>query len=791
MRGVSRRPSPVAARPTRPWRGPVIAAVLLGAGLIAGVDGPARAADATIPPVLDRPFVDVAFVDRPGGTPDLLALALDESTFGLVHVDLLRRESTWAIEAEAAADLSASFDGGTPWLVQLGPGSFEMITATSDGSTLVTHIRVAAGALTVDPPTVFGLSTSDAGAADVNGDGAPDLILAGYVGASTTDCPPLAIAVVSSQDSTLAFLKAIELPGVKNKVRLAGAALGEWDGRPGIDLLANAFETCPSLPDYGEPHHLVVIGLSDGAVLVDRATSNVETAAANPWPSKPLVLDVDGDGRNEAVVATETGLRIIDPSDGWRSVPIPGPRAVPLAARPMAGQSGTVVTWLESLDDPVAGPFGSARVSRVDGRIRIDPPVFEPLPGIPASDVHDAALRLENAATGQQPLYAPLGDVDADGCADIVIPLAWIGCGSGPPRPGPSWLDTRPLGLVGPSSDPRLLVAAGLDWFPYIGGPSVPSPAAAGAPGAWRTGSSQRFALVEVPLTALTSGSTAPVGQPHIDRTVSQDGHIELGWPAGTRLLMRAVPVTETTPSSHASLLTDPAAFLHEDVLDGEFSGLIVPGSAGTVGDGSVGTVGGGSLSSTSSRYDLRSTVLTPEGAPVESWIVTAAALDAIGTLSQPVQAAASIDTVAPAVSIDAPPLSLPWPFGTVLHGRSEAGASISLPNTSPVVVGSDGSFELPTQLAPWPQAIEVTVTDPAGNVGLGHVTAMGGADLQGVPWPAIGALVVLIGAGLSSIRGARRRRPAISAVNPVGAPDGDHVAVIEELSSGRIGSRD
>ena len=68
----------------------------------------------------------------------------------------------------------------------------------------------------------------------------------------------------------------------------------------------------------------------------------------------------------------------------------------------------------------------------------------------------------------------------------------------------------------------------------------------------------------------------------------------------------------------------------------------------------------------------------------------------------------------------------------------------------------------------------------------------MGGADLQGVPWPAIGALLVLIGAGLSSIRGVRRRRPAVSpAVNPVGASDGDHVAVIEELSSGRIGSRD
>ena len=54
---------------------------------------------------------------------------------------------------------------------------------------------------------------------------------------------------------------------MKNNVRLAGAALGEWDDVPGIDLLANAFETCLSVPDDVEPHHLVVIRLSDGAVV--------------------------------------------------------------------------------------------------------------------------------------------------------------------------------------------------------------------------------------------------------------------------------------------------------------------------------------------------------------------------------------------------------------------------------------------------------------------------------------------------------------------------------------------
>jgi len=759
--------------------------VLLGAGLIAGPGGPARAAGTDASTVIDRTFIDAAFVDRPDSeTPDLLTLALDESTFGLVHIALLRRETAWTIQAQVAADLSASFDGGSPWLVQLAPGSFEIIAGTSDQQTVVTRVRVAAGALAVDPPTVLGLSTSDAGAADVTGDGVPDLVLAGYVGAGTTDCPPAALAAVSGRDSTLAFLQPIRLPGVKNNVRLAGAALGEWDDVPGTDLLANVFEACVSVLDNVEPHHLTVIRLSDGTVVADHLTPVSEMLGASPWPSKPLVLDVDGDDRNEAVIATDAGLQIVDPRDGFRSVPIPGRRAVPLAARSTPGVPGMSVSWLESTGD-ASPPFGTARVVRVDGRIQVAQRSVQPFPDGSASDARDAALSLENAAFGQQPLYAPIGDIDADGCADIVIPLAWIGCGS-EPRPGPSWLATRPLGLVGPSSDRRVLVAAGLDWFPYSGGgASVPSPAAAGPAGAWRSGSSGRFMLVEVPPTAITSGSHVAVGQPQIGRTASQDGVIDLRWPPGTHLLVRAAPVTETIPATHSSSLTTAAGFLHTDVLDGEFSGLVIPDDSGGA---------GGTPSSTSWRFDLLGGVRTPEGASVGSWIVTAAALDATGALSEPVQASASIDRVAPTASLDAPPLSLPWPFGTTLHGRTEAGASVSLPGASPVVVGPDGAFELPTQLAPWPQAIEVSVTDPAGNVGLANVTAMGGADLQGVPWPAIGALLVLIGAGLSSVRGVRRRRPAVSVVNPVnavGAPDGDHVAVIEELSSGRIGSRD
>ena len=285
------------------------------------------------------------------------------------------------------------------------------------------------------------------------------------------------------------------------------------------------------------------------------------------------------------------------------------------------------------------------------------PAIGRPRRGAPAGERRDrpaAALR------------ARWRDIDADGCADIVIPLAWIGCGSrrrGPDRAGSTparsdWSVRRRIRAcssrqgsigfrtraapVGPVAG-RGRRARGLaDRF-------------VGALRARRSPTDRDHVGIERRRRA-AAASTGPL---------SQDGVTSsFGWPPGTRLLVRASPVTETIPASHSSLLTDPAAFLHTDVLDGEFSGLIVPGS--------LGTDGGGTPSSTSSRYDLRSTVVTPEGTPVESWIVTAAALDATGTLSDPVQASASIDTVAP---VGQPRRSAAEPAVAVRHRRSMAEA--------------------------------------------------------------------------------------------------------------------
>lgn len=787
MADVSRRPSPVTRAPTRAWGSVVLAAVLVAAGsLLGGVAGSVRAADDP-QSVLDRPIIDVAFVDRgPGLTPDLLTLALDETTLGRPQLALLRRDPTWVVDTEVPVTLPGVYDGGNPWLVQLGATSFAMIASAADGSTLVARIRVdtsGSGAVIVDPATQLGLAASDAGVADATGDGVADLILSGPVGSATTDCPPIGVAVVSGKDSATAFLQSLKLPRLTNNLRLAGAALGEWDGRPGIDLLANTYETCPSLPDYGEPHHLVVIRLRDGAVVVDRATSPSEMATTGPWPSQPVVLDLDADGRNEALIATNSGLRIVDPADGWRSVPIAGPRAAVLAVRPSPdGRPGTSVTWVKSTDDGIADQVGVARITKVGGVIGVDGRILGPLPGVPTTETHDIAVRIENVAMSQQPTSALLADIDGDGCADIVAPLAWIGCETPEMRRGPSWLDTRPLGLVGDAGDRRVLVAAALDWYPYPGGPQAPTPAAASPPGAWRSVSGQRFVLAEVPVATVTSGSDAVVGVPEIRRTASKDGVVEFGWPAGTRLLVRATPMASSVPSQDSTAIAGRHGFLYENTVDGEFAGMILPGAPGT---------NGATPSSQPDQFDLRGSVLAPDGVVVDRWIVTAAALDASGSISDPVQATAVVDLAPPALRLVAPPLSPPWPFAATLHGTTEVGSSVSLPGASPVVAGFDGSFALPAQFAPWPQTFEVTAVDAAGNATVEQVSVMGGADLQGLPWPAIGALIVLLGAGLSSMRGVRRRRPASGPARPAAALDADHGAVIEELSSGRIRSGD
>jgi hypothetical protein len=101
------------------------------------------------------------------------------------------------------------------------------------------------------------------------------------------------------------------------------------------------------------------------------------------------------------------------------------------------------------------------------------------------------------------------------------------------------------------------------------------------------------------------------------------------------------------------------------------------------------------------------------------------------------------------------------------------------------VTLADDGPFEVRTQLAPWPQTLEVTAVDQSGNTTTTRVSVMGGVDLRKLPWPEIAAVTIIAAVLVSSLRGGRHD-PSV-AVAMAGA-DGDHMPEIEELGEGPVG---
>jgi hypothetical protein len=242
---VSRHPSPASGRPSRRGRVFAAAAIVLGLSVGPAAVGRVAAAD-NGSSVLDGTFVDVAFVGGgPGLTPDLLTLdmALDPS---VTTVSLLRRTTGWANVASATVALTPASDGSAPWLIQLGADRFAVLSIGEDMTTWLTPVSVdrsAASALRVSAPTAFSLLTSEAGVADVDADGSPELILLGYRGSLQDPCLEPMIAVVELEDLGKSDARyELEKPAsALDLSQASGAAFGEWDGKPGVDLLVHAY----------------------------------------------------------------------------------------------------------------------------------------------------------------------------------------------------------------------------------------------------------------------------------------------------------------------------------------------------------------------------------------------------------------------------------------------------------------------------------------------------------------------------------------------------------------------
>lgn len=793
---MSRPPSPgrrqVAARRTvLPPLATLVAAVALALGRATLPPGALAADDPKH--ALDQPIVDAAWVDRgTSGPPDLLTLSIEDSQlFGSATLTLLRPGDSWAIQSQTKLEFGSDFDGGQPSLMQLSPGRFVVIAATNASTGTLTTVTVdeaAHGAITVERRVDTPIAVAAAGVTDVDGDGTPELVIGGVIGGYNDQCPTQSLAVLDT-DERLTERKRVTLR-TANDAEIAyvgGASFGQWDDRQGTDLLMQMSECVTD--GSSERPHLLGVRLADLTTFRDIATSGADLVEAAPLGNAPVVIDIDRDGRNEAVVAVSSGMEVVDPADGWRITRFADPASTLVAAssRPELGPGTSLIGLRQTFGSETAG-VSVTRLTRVDGHVQIGQPSVRQLDSPKGPELDAVIQNLRSAAWSEQSSVLAQ-DLDGDDCPELVVPLVVVGCvGVGPIEAGPAWTSTRPIGLVGRDGDRRLLVAEGQDWYP--GGSSFPSPLAARRLDAWRPFAPSRFVLAEVPVRqASGTGPLIPVRDvpiPAIEHAVSQTGDVDVRRPAGTRLYARIIasggPVTNT---ANALAVATKSGFLFANPIDGEWVGATsqLTSLPATSGFGSQPEV---------QRLALAPNVTNSDGSAAKQWTLTVAALDATGTLSTPVRATALIDIEKPVVKLETPTFSAPWPFTATLRGTSEPGASVTLATGAgtPVVVRADGTFDLPVQLAPWPQDVAVQAVDAAGNESQGKASVMGGADLRGLPWPAIGVVVVLVGVFLSSIRGVRSG--SVRQVRPIAVDVNDENAtVIEELSAGRIERRD
>ncbi|MEJ7697434.1 MAG: hypothetical protein WKF78_12635 [Candidatus Limnocylindrales bacterium] len=210
----------------------------------------------------------------PDGAPRLLAIAADGSApQGVVRLRILRRDRSWEPDDELSLDLRATGVSGVgvPWLIGLGATRFAVISTTpSEERSSVVLIGTDAGPgrsrLAELARTTMDFPIDDAGAADVDGDGTIELVLASARSdRSGGACRGSQVAIL---DEGLTRTGGFEVTGR----RLAGGVLGQWDDAPGADLLAYAYPDCPAAANPATDRGLIAVRLSDGATIVERAS---------------------------------------------------------------------------------------------------------------------------------------------------------------------------------------------------------------------------------------------------------------------------------------------------------------------------------------------------------------------------------------------------------------------------------------------------------------------------------------------------------------------------------------
>jgi hypothetical protein len=752
--------------------------------------------------VLERELVDVALVDADPASGTVELLTLDGSEDGL-RLALVRRDQGWSELDAATVPLATGQQPAAPWLAELDSNRFVVIQPLYEERGPVQAVaRTLAIPVNVDQPsgrpvlTVESAASVDLGAtgsftADVDGDGTPELVLTGDAGAPSDGCSSTAISVLAEQASSLRLVRQASVsPAAYNWTGATGdwtgatllgeAAVGEWDGRPGSDLLIRAYPGSCDGSDIALPSTVLMIRLADLSTITELPNDIGLTDGTL------LAVDVDADGRSELVVANPAALSVVDPADHWRRLVVAQEGITLLAAREQRDGWSPSLTLTST--GPMMGRHGTGirtdRVRRIAGALAVVETTRQPFTDHSFEDVDQLIAAQVDALASRHPGVATI-DVDLDGCPDLVAPMLYAGClGSAPPRVGPAMVASRPLIRIGPADDPRLLVAQGERWSPpgsqvldfFVSSWDRPAPALARSQGSWSGPADAPFRLAEIPLASVVSGPADSMAAPRIGTLVRSDGTIDIQGPAGARLLVRVQDLCECHVQVPLDVGGDARAFLATPLQGFETATTLRVPATSVVASGKATGLNRVDLS----IFDPVTMIQTDSG----TWAVTVGVLDPLGRMSDPVRAIAVYDAKAPPLSLEPPFLSAPWPFQASVGGTSEAGASVRLGNDPPVTADGQGGFQIPAQLAPWPRTLEVMATDPSGNVTTATISVMGGLDVRQVSWPPIVALAILVAAIVNSARGGSRRPRSMEVVQPADLTASQDGPVIEELDA-------
>lgn len=454
-----------------------VAAVLVGASAgtavraadpVSGAGSDARAAGDP----LGGPFVDVALV--PAGLPDADRVAPrlvvvrppDSHEPGSVHVELLIRDAVrWSVAGTLDVPTGLAV-AGPGWIVPLD-GSLALLSVDADGGrTSLVILEPETASIRQVGSITIPLVANRAGSADVDGDGSSELVLArSPSGRSDGVCPGTRLAVLDGRAG------AIRSEATVVGLRLDGGAIGRLGGR-GMGLVAYGTRSCGGGPARPWPDEVVSVDLDSGRTTARLALQQAPTLLAALGPRLPLLVDLDGDGIDEAVVRDGPATIVLDPAHDWRrDVVLEGGFPLAVAGGP---ERPRLLAAYEPGDGLERGPrtrllalgrpgSGAVVVHRAFAAL--------PLQVDPADPVTVPAIARATDPAVPPPIWA--GDLGGEGCPVLLLPrTTFLQCGAGddPGRwtsqAGPDWAATTPLAAYGERGSRRLLVAAGLDWPP-------------------------------------------------------------------------------------------------------------------------------------------------------------------------------------------------------------------------------------------------------------------------------------------------------------------------------------